>query len=71
MKKLTTRIALVAITVFMLIQNVSAAQFLIPVGQIIGLQINQNQVTIDGKAYTPQEISAMILQKLKADAERR
>ncbi len=26
-------------------------------------------VTIDGKAYTPQEISAMILQKLKADAE--
>jgi len=28
-----------------------------------------NKVTIDGKAYTPQEISAMILQKLKADAE--
>jgi len=26
-------------------------------------------VTIDGKGYTPQEISAMILQKLKADAE--
>ena len=26
-------------------------------------------VTIDGKRYTPQEISAMILQKLKADAE--
>ncbi len=25
--------------------------------------------TIDGKTYTPQEISAMILQKLKADAE--
>ena len=25
--------------------------------------------TLDGKAYTPQEISAMILQKLKADAE--
>ncbi len=25
--------------------------------------------TIDGKAYSPQEISAMILQKLKADAE--
>ena len=25
--------------------------------------------TIDGKGYTPQEISAMILQKLKADAE--
>ena len=27
------------------------------------------KVTIDGKQYTPQEISAMILQKLKADAE--
>ena len=28
-----------------------------------------HKVTVDGKAYTPQEISAMILQKLKADAE--
>ncbi len=28
-----------------------------------------HKVTIDGKSYTPQEISAMILQKLKADAE--
>lgn len=27
------------------------------------------KVTIDGKGYTPQEISAMILQKLKIDAE--
>ncbi len=27
------------------------------------------KVTIDGKNYTPQEISAMVLQKLKADAE--
>ena len=27
------------------------------------------KVTIDGKGHTPQEISAMILQKLKADAE--
>lgn len=27
------------------------------------------KVTVDGKKYTPQEISAMILQKLKADAE--
>ena len=27
------------------------------------------RVTIDGKKYSPQEISAMILQKLKADAE--
>ncbi len=28
-----------------------------------------HKVSIDGKAYTPQEISAMILQKLKSDAE--
>ncbi len=28
-----------------------------------------NKIPIDGKNYTPQEISAMILQKLKADAE--
>ena len=27
------------------------------------------KVTIDGKAYSPQEISAMVLQKLKTDAE--
>ncbi|MBO5287159.1 MAG: molecular chaperone DnaK [Clostridia bacterium] len=30
---------------------------------------SDEKVTIDGKSYTPQEISAMILQKLKADAE--
>jgi molecular chaperone DnaK len=28
-----------------------------------------HNVTVEGKDYTPQEISAMILQKLKADAE--
>ena len=30
---------------------------------------SNHRVTIDDKSYTPQEISAMILQKLKADAE--
>ncbi|MDO4182889.1 MAG: molecular chaperone DnaK [Coriobacteriia bacterium] len=28
-------------------------------------------INIDGKSYTPEEISAMVLQKLKADAEKR
>ena len=31
---------------------------------------NDYKVDIDGKKYTPQEISAMILQKLEAEAER-
>ncbi len=30
----------------------------------------RNMVDIDGKEYTPEEISAMVLQKLKADAEK-
>ena len=30
---------------------------------------SDHNVTVDGKSYTPQEISAMILQKLKNDAE--
>ena len=30
---------------------------------------SNEKVTIDGKEYTPQELSAMILQKMKADAE--
>ena len=30
---------------------------------------SSHTVTIDGKKYTPQEISAMILQKLKQDAK--
>lgn len=30
---------------------------------------SNHKVDIDGKSYTPQEISAMVLQKLKADAE--
>ena len=36
----------------------------------IGREMGTNhKVTIDGKSYTPQEISAMILQKMKSDAE--
>ena len=30
---------------------------------------DSHKVTLNGKEYTPQQVSAMILQKLKADAE--
>lgn len=39
------------------------------VGSIKRHMGSDHKTTIDGKGYTPQEISAMILQKLKADAE--
>ena len=32
---------------------------------------SDSRVPIDGKCYSPQEISALILQKLKADADRK
>jgi molecular chaperone DnaK len=38
--------------------------------KIVSGKDNMAAVEIDGKIYTPQEISAMILQKAKADAER-
>ncbi len=43
-----------------------------PDGTVISIKRDMGtdkKVDIDGKKYTPQEISAMILQKLKADAE--
>ena len=48
MRKLTVRFAVAAITVFMMVQSVSAARLLIPVGQVIGLEVKENQVTIAG-----------------------
>ena len=48
MKKVSIRIAATAITIFMLAQNVSAAQLLIPAGQVIGLQLNEDRVTVEG-----------------------
>ena len=48
MRKITVRLAAMAITIFMLAQNASAAQLLVPVGQVIGLQLSENKVTIDG-----------------------
>ena len=48
MRKLTIRLAAVAFSIFMVVQNVSAAQFLIPVGQLIGLELSEDRVTIAG-----------------------
>ena len=48
MKKLTVRLSAMVFTVFLLAQQVSAAKLLIPVGQVIGLEIQGNQVTVAG-----------------------
>ena len=48
MRKLTVRFAIMALAVFMMTQSVSAAKLLIPVGQVIGLEVRENQVTIAG-----------------------
>ena len=48
MKKLTMRIAATALSLFMIVQTASATQLLIPSGQVIGLEIGQDQVTIAG-----------------------
>ena len=48
MKKLTVRFAVTAFAVFMMVQSVSAARLLIPVGQVIGLELKENRVIIDG-----------------------
>ena len=48
MKKLTIRFAAVLLTVFTMVQSVSAATLLVPVGQVIGIEIGQDQVTVAG-----------------------
>ena len=48
MKKLTIRFAAVAFTIVMMTQSVSAARLLVPVGQVIGLELNQERVSIAG-----------------------
>ena len=48
MKKMTVRFAVTALMVFVTAQSVSAARLLIPVGQVIGLEVRENQVTIAG-----------------------
>ena len=48
MRKLTVRFAASLLTVFMMVQSASAARLLIPVGQVIGLEIGEDRVTIEG-----------------------
>ncbi|MBR2942126.1 MAG: Hsp70 family protein, partial [Clostridia bacterium] len=47
-------------------QAVNAGRTVLSIKREMG---NDYRVKIDGKAYAPQEISAMILQKLRRDAE--
>ena len=48
MKKLASRLAMAALLIFIMCQNVSAAQMLIPGGQLIGLELSDNSVTVAG-----------------------
>ncbi len=46
MKKIATRCAVMLFCILLLCANVSAAEFLIPGGQLIGLQLKDNTVTV-------------------------
>lgn len=46
MKKFTIRIALALLLILLLPQGVSALQFLVPVGQVIGLELSDNNVVV-------------------------
>lgn len=48
MKKWTIRFAASLLTIIMIAPSVSAAELLIPVGQVVGLEIGEDRVTIDG-----------------------
>ena len=48
MKKLTVRFTACLLAVFMTAQSVSAVPLLIPVGQVVGLELEEGRVTIDG-----------------------
>ena len=48
MKKLPIRFATLLLTVLMIAPSVSAAKLLIPAGQVIGLELKENRVTIQG-----------------------
>ena len=48
MRKIAVRLSAVAFTLILLVQSVSAARLLVPVGQVIGLQLQEDRVTIEG-----------------------
>ena len=48
MRKFSAGIAAAAIAAIMMIQPVSAARLLIPGGQVIGLELRENRVTVEG-----------------------
>ena len=48
MKKFTMRFAMMIAVAFFMVQSVSAAQLLIPVGKVIGLQLKDDRVTVEG-----------------------
>ena len=48
MKRFTLRFATAVLVAFFTAQSVSAAELLIPVGEVIGLQLKDNRVTVEG-----------------------
>jgi len=48
MKRFTLRFAVVFLVAFFTMQSVSAAALLIPVGEVIGLQLKDDRVTVEG-----------------------
>lgn len=48
MRKITIRFAAIAFTILMTVQSVNATQLLIPVGQVVGLELEDDRVTVAG-----------------------
>ena len=48
MKKLAIRFTVTVLTLFMMIQSASAVRLLVPVGQVVGLELGEDRVTVDG-----------------------
>ena len=48
MKRFTLRFAVICLVTFFTVQSVSAATLLVPVGEVIGLQLKDDRVTVEG-----------------------